>query len=84
MGMFYAHNRVCRSACFGVRLSSYAHLPCLLLVANRHVCRLALEAESAALGGALQAAAVHSGASVASYVQEHQPPILEQVLLVQC
>jgi hypothetical protein len=42
-------------------------------------CRLPLEAESAALGAALQAAAVHSGVPVGAYVQQHQPPISEQV-----
>lgn len=38
-----------------------------------------LEAESAALGAALQAAAVHSKVPIAQYVQEHQPPMAEQV-----
>eukprot|EP00877_Chromochloris_zofingiensis_P014117 jgi/Chrzof1/895/Cz01g32300.t1 len=42
--------------------------------------RMPLEAESAALGAALQAAAVHSKVPIAQYVQEHQPPMAEQVI----
>uniref|UniRef100_A0A383V639 glycerol kinase n=1 Tax=Tetradesmus obliquus TaxID=3088 RepID=A0A383V639_TETOB len=42
--------------------------------------KLPLEAESAALGAALQAAAVHSGVPVGAYVQQNQPPISEQVV----
>jgi xylulokinase len=42
--------------------------------------RLPLEAESAALGAALQAAAVHSGVPVGAYVQQHQPPMAESVV----
>lgn len=41
--------------------------------------RLPLEPESAALGAALQAAAVHSGVPVGEYVQQHQPPIADKV-----
>lgn len=42
--------------------------------------RLPLEAESAALGAALQAAAVHSKLPVGQYVQQNQPPVSEQVV----
>eukprot|EP00878_Enallax_costatus_P004137 GHUV01004366.1.p1 GENE.GHUV01004366.1~~GHUV01004366.1.p1 ORF type:complete len:482 (+),score=108.10 GHUV01004366.1:309-1754(+) len=42
--------------------------------------RLPLEAESAALGAALQAAAVHNGQPVGAYVQEHQPPVADKVI----
>lgn len=41
--------------------------------------RLPLEAESAALGGALQAAAVHRGQQVGAYVRDNQPPVAEKV-----
>lgn len=43
--------------------------------------RLPLEAESAAFGAALQAGAVHSKASVADFVSDHQPPLAEEVVL---
>lgn len=46
--------------------------------------RLPLEAESAALGAALQAAAVHSKVPVGQYVQLHQPPISEKVRAAEC
>eukprot|EP00879_Flechtneria_rotunda_P029505 GHRR01031916.1.p1 GENE.GHRR01031916.1~~GHRR01031916.1.p1 ORF type:complete len:257 (+),score=71.33 GHRR01031916.1:765-1535(+) len=41
--------------------------------------RLPLEPESAALGAALQAAAVRSGVPVGEYVQKNQPPISDRV-----
>ena len=37
------------------------------------------EPESAALGAALQAAAVQSGVPVAEFVQGHSPPLAEEV-----
>lgn len=37
--------------------------------------RFPAEPEAAALGAALQAAAVHSGTSVAEYVAAHPPPL---------
>lgn len=43
--------------------------------------RLPLEAESAALGAALQAAAVCSGSDVAEFIQEHEPPVDDEVVL---
>ncbi|KAI8467892.1 MAG: Xylulokinase [Monoraphidium minutum] len=42
--------------------------------------RLPLEPESAALGAALQAGAVHSGGRVAEFVAAHHPPVSEQVI----
>lgn len=47
-----------------------------ILVCNN---RLPLEAESAALGAALQAAAVHSKVPVGQYVQQNQPPVSDKV-----
>ena len=41
---------------------------------------LPMEAESAALGVALQAAAVHRGIPVGEFIQKAQPPVAEQVL----
>ena len=41
--------------------------------------RFPAEPESAALGGALQAAAVCAGVPVAEYVAEHEPPCEEEV-----
>lgn len=40
--------------------------------------RFPTEPESAALGGALQAAAVYNGASVADYIVENEPPLSEE------
>jgi xylulokinase len=42
--------------------------------------RLPLEPESAALGAALQAGAVHSGVGVAAYVHQHMPPLSDEVV----
>ena len=42
--------------------------------------RFPTEPESAALGAALQAAAVHAGASVADYVLTNEPPLADEVL----
>ena len=41
--------------------------------------RFPTEPESAALGAALQAAAVHSGENVADYVESHAPPLADEV-----
>ena len=41
--------------------------------------RFPTEPESAALGAALQAAAVHAGQPVADFVQSHQPPLSDDV-----
>jgi len=42
--------------------------------------RLPQEPESAALGAALQAGAVHSGARVADFVARHEPPVSDAVV----
>jgi xylulokinase len=42
--------------------------------------RFPAEPESAALGAALQGAAVAAGASVAGFVREHPPPMLAEVV----
>jgi len=52
---------------------------CTVLLLAVTAARLPLEAESAALGAALQAAAVHTGVPVGLYVQQHQPPMSDQV-----
>jgi hypothetical protein len=57
----------------------FAAMRLLYLVLDVAAARLPLEAESAALGAALQAAAVHSGVPVGQYVQQHQPPISDKV-----
>jgi hypothetical protein len=54
-------------------------LCCAMLCCVVLCCRLPLEAESAALGAALQAAAVHSKVPVGQYVQQNQPPVSEKV-----
>ena len=41
--------------------------------------RFPTEPESAALGAALQAAAVHAGVPVADFVQSHAPPLADEV-----
>ena len=41
--------------------------------------RFPSEPESAALGGALQAAAVFNGASVADYIVDNEPPLAPEV-----
>lgn len=45
-----------------------------------HHPRLPEEPESAALGAALQAGAVHSGVPVADFVAAHEPPVSEHVV----
>ena len=56
-------------------------LPDVLLLPARVVARrLPLEAESAALGAALQAGAVYSGVSVEDFVRQHPPPLAEEVI----
>ncbi|KAK9806681.1 hypothetical protein WJX73_007526 [Symbiochloris irregularis] len=42
--------------------------------------RFPTEPESAALGAALQAAAVHEGVPVADFVQSHSPPLADEVM----
>ena len=59
--------RACVCACVCVRA---------LLLSRR----LPLEPESASLGAALQAAAVGEGVPVAQFVQQHLPPISEEVV----
>lgn len=44
-------------------------------------CRLPAEAESAALGAALQAGAVFSGMTVQAFVEAHPPPLAKEVVL---
>ena len=44
--------------------------------------RFPTEPESAALGAALQAAAVHSGEPVADFVESHAPPLADEVRLL--
>jgi xylulokinase len=46
--------------------------------------RFPAEPEAAALGAALQAAAVHSGAPVADYVARHPPPMGKPAFLAYC
>lgn len=41
--------------------------------------RFPTEPESAALGGALQAAAVYNNASVADFILENEPPLADEV-----
>jgi hypothetical protein len=62
-----------------VRTAAYICCVLIVLCVLLACCRLPLEAESAALGAALQAAAVHSGVPVGAYVQQNQPPISDQV-----
>lgn len=54
-------------------------LPCVTVCGVLRGCRLPLEADSAALGGALQAAACHGGEGVGAYVAANQPPLSEEV-----
>lgn len=49
---------------------------------QHHARRLPLEAESAALGAALQAAACHLGIPVRDFVQQHPPPVAAEVRFV--
>ena len=42
--------------------------------------RFPTEPESAALGGALQAAAVYNNASVADFILENEPPFADEVI----
>lgn len=54
-------------------------LYCFAMHCTALYCRLPLEAESAALGAALQAAAVHIKVPVGQYVRDNQPPVSDQV-----
>lgn len=62
-------------------MPTHKHVRGCLYAVCVYVCvfRLPLEAESAALGAALQAAAVHNKVPVGKYVQENQPPISDKV-----
>lgn len=53
--------------------------PCLQPACLSCARRLPLEAESAALGAALQAAACHQGVPVGEFVAQHPPPLSDEV-----
>jgi sugar (pentulose or hexulose) kinase len=55
-------------------------LTIIIIIIIAACCRLPLEAESAALGAALQAAAVHSGVPVGLFVRQNQPPLADTVV----
>ncbi|KAF5829443.1 hypothetical protein DUNSADRAFT_16067 [Dunaliella salina] len=61
------------------KLKTYAHEEGVL-VEDSDVCMLPIELETAALGGALQAAACHQGADVAEYIRQNPTKLSDKVV----